>query len=146
MRGTTELTLRGGGFYNSASIVVRLTHPCGTMRLLRGSYLELEVEGGQDPERIVRAEAPDFSEEGPGLIEVAISFEGGVGNTFTTRGVQLRCYVEPALISVEPTCAPISSPTPLLLRARDPTHFFDSADAQEWPLSQWKLQQQKQEW
>ena len=82
LRGTTELTLRGAGFFRSDSIVVRFAHASGRQKLLRGSYVELDGYDG-NIERIVRVEAPDLVEEGPGVVTVALSFEDGVGNTFT---------------------------------------------------------------
>lgn len=72
LRGGTELSVRGSGFYPSELIVVRFSHESGVNKLLRGTYVEErgEGEGGAGVERIVRVEAPCFEEEGPGMVKV----------------------------------------------------------------------------
>ena len=62
----------GAGFYESDGIVLRLTHASGQQKLVRGKL-------GRDRagSLIVTAEAPSFSESGPGDVSVAVSFEEG---------------------------------------------------------------------
>jgi len=130
LRGSTELILRGAGFFPSDAIVVKFTHESGTQKLFRGTYIELDAGDGSI-DRMVRVEAPDFEDDGPGTVMIALSFEDGVGNTFTAQQGAVRYFIEPALIAALPSCAAIETPTEILLRARDPSHFFatDTAHA-----------------
>ncbi|KAL3920635.1 MAG: hypothetical protein SGPRY_005180 [Prymnesium sp.] len=64
------------------------------------------------------------------MVKVGVSFEDGVGNTFTKQEGFVRYFVEPALVSASPCCAPIEFSSQVLLQARDPSHLFESKGAQ----------------
>ena len=74
LAGGSLMELHGAGFYESDGIVLRLTHASGQQKLVRGK-LGTDRNGGL----IVTAEAPSFSESGPGDVSVAVSFEEGEG-------------------------------------------------------------------
>ena len=105
LAGGSLMELHGAGFYESDGIVLRLTHASGQQKLVRGK-LGTDRNGGL----IVTAEAPSFSESGPGDVSVAVSFEEGEGETFTTTPVMMRVYSPPSLAKAFP-----------LLRARRST-------------------------
>ena len=87
---------------------------------------ELAVAGaGGPPERLVRAEAPDMSSEGPGTVGVSLSFDGTV---FTSVPADVSYYAEPSLVSSPPASAAVSGGTPLLLKCK-PGEAIPSTDA-----------------
>ena len=126
LAGGTTLTLHGAGFYASSGIVLRLTHASGEQKLVRGT---LEVIEGAAAERVVRAEAPDFSASGDGAVEVCVSFEEGEGDTFSSTPVTVRAYTPPRLAELMPSCAPAGEPTPISVSVAGADALFDAPDA-----------------
>ena len=124
LAGGSFMELHGAGFYESDGIVLRLTHASGQQKLVRGK-LGTDRNGGL----IVTAEAPSFSESGPGDVSVAVSFEEGEGETFTTTPVMMRVYSPPSLAKAFPCCAPAALPSKVLLKASEPWMFFEAPDA-----------------
>ena len=126
LKGGTTLSVRGAGFFRSDTILLRFKHSSGAQRLVRGSYVELAVAGAEGPpERLVRAEAPDMSSEGPGTVGVTLSFDGTV---FTSVPAEVAYYAEPSLVSSTPASAAVSGGTPLLLKCK-PGEAIPSTDA-----------------
>ena len=127
LQGGTTLSVRGAGFFRSETILLRFKHArTGAQRLVRGSYVELAAAGaGGPPERLVRAEAPDMSSEGPGTVGVSLSFDGTV---FTSVAADVSYYAEPSLVSSTPASAAAAGGTPLLLKCR-PGEAIPSTDA-----------------
>ena len=61
--------------------------------------------------------------------QVSISFEEGIGDTFTASSLSMTYYREPALGVPMPSCAPAAKPSPIVLAATNPSTLFASADA-----------------
>ena len=121
VHGGSLLELHGAGFYESDGIVLRLTHASGQQKLVRG---KMSVDG--HGALVVTAEAPSFDESGPGEVAVAVSFEEGEGDTFTTSPISIRCYEPPSLVAAMPCCAPAVQPTRVLLKAATAGTLFDA--------------------
>jgi hypothetical protein len=123
LRGGNNVTLRGSGFYPSDGIVLKFTHASGEQKLVRGKYARTATE------LLVTAQAPRFVSSAEGRVEVSISFEEGIGDTFTASTLSMTYYREPALGVPMPSCAPAATPSPLVLAATNPSTLFASADA-----------------
>lgn len=128
LKGGSQLTLRGGGFFESDGVVLRFTHATGEVKLVRGRISHLA-----SGEIIVTAESPRFDRSAEGLVYLAVSFEEGVGETFTTSEIAVRYYKDPSVTVAMPCCAPAAIPTELRLKAGIATGgaggLFDSPDA-----------------
>jgi len=109
--GGTNLTITGGGFWDSPDIVVRFSpayrpkSPDGTItpaplpRSAIGKYMGIDPETKQ---QVITCRAPKFASTGEVVVEVAVN-----GKDFTSSGRQYLYYATPELSGMEPTTADI---------------------------------------